>query len=170
MGSVAVVEQTVARRHPILAGLAFASFGLIWGGSAVLAWHQWSVDAAWWAREAPVASRELVASDRHHMLLDAVLTTIAGGLLAAAVVAAGVRRGLARAAALSGCFAALGFSAWIFAALSSFDKDGPQPYNCAALSSVPEGGGWTDQAWSWTEFGDVVVVFLPGGQVERVTC
>lgn len=160
------VEQVRPRRP----ALAIGAFGVVWGGSLFLAWRSWAHAAAWWERQVPDANAAIVDADRSRLLREAIGTSLIVLGLVVLVGLAVRRRGLVSAPGLVGALAFAGVAAWaVAAAVAAKGLDGVQPSNCPALL-VTEGDTWVSHGWSWSDFGEVVIVVPAHGPPRRVVC
>ena len=161
------VEQV----RPGRLALAIGVFGVVWGGSVMLAWRNWAHAASWWASQVPSANAAIVDADRSRLLREAVGTSV---VVLGLVVLVGLvvrRRGLAWAPGLVGALAFIGIAVWAVAAASApKGLDGVQPSNCPSLLGVTEGSTWVSHGWSWSDFGEVVIIVPAHGQPRKVVC
>ena len=160
----------VRQIRPRRLALAVGAFGVVWGGSLFIAWRNWAHAAAWWARQVPGANAAIVDADRSRLLREAIGTSL---IVLALVTLAGLairQRGLASAPGRIGALALAGVAAWaVAAAAAPKGLDGVQPSNCPALL-VTEGTTWLPHGWSWSDFGEVVIVVPAHGPPRRVVC
>jgi hypothetical protein len=161
----------VVRVRPCRLALAAGAFGVVWGGSLFLAWRNWEQAAAWWAKQVPQPNAAIVEADRSRLLHEAIgVTGIVLGLVVLMVLVVR-RRGPASATALAGALALAGAAAWaVAAAAAPKGLDGVQPSNCSSLLGVSEGSTWMPHGWSWSDFGEVVIVVPAHGPPRRVVC
>jgi hypothetical protein len=168
-GTTPEVGEGQVRPRPL--ALAIGAFGVVWGGSLFLAWRSWAHAAAWWERQLPDANAAIIDADRSRLLREAIGTSLIVLGLVVLVGLAVRRRGLASAPGLVGALAFAGVAAWaVAAAVAPKGLDGVQPSNCPALLGVTEGSTWVSHGWSWSDFGEVVIVVPAHGPPRRAIC
>jgi hypothetical protein len=144
--------------------VAVTCFVVVWGGWIATAWRSW---ANVHTRLAD-AGAAMIDLERSRLLQDAIAVSCTVGLFVALIALWIARFGPAFAPTLIVALASPGLV--IPFVTTPHSLDGPQPSNCGALMSVPEGGGWMTAGWSMSDFGDVVIVWSPDAPPRRVIC